>query len=218
MLIADDLPSARHGIRGILERRPDIVVVGEASSGPEAVSVARREKPSVVLMDVRMPGGDGVSATRELAGRGVPNPTPVIVMTLFDDDDSALFGALESGAVGFIPKAAAASELVDAVRQAASGGGMISTSVTRRVLDEFRRRRPAQALSAPGGPNPAGLTQRELEIVRALSRGLSNSEIAAELYITEGTVKGHLVQVRMKTGRKSRTAIARWAFDHGLDG
>lgn len=217
VLIADDLASARRGLRGILSLRGSIEVVGEASSGPEAVRLTRRLKPNVVLMDVRMPRGSGLDATRELAGPDVEEPTPVIIMTLFDADDEVLFGAFENGAVGFIPKAAAADELVDAVQQAAAGHAMISTTVTRRVIAEFARRRAARGLARPArNEPPAQLTPREADVVRALCQGLTDGEIAAELHIEKSTVKSYLVQVRVKTGSKNRTAIMRWALDSGL--
>jgi len=216
VLLVDDLASVRKSIRRILARRDDIEVIAEAASGPEAVELAFTERPDVVLMDVRMPDGDGITATRALSGPDAAAPIPVIIMTLFDDDET-LFAALGNGAAGFIPKAAATSELVDAIHRAARGEAMISSLVTRRVIEEFNRRQQPGRAVAPVASARSILAPREYDTVAALLRGMTNQQIADALGLKESTVKDYLIQVRRKTGAKGRASIMRWAIDHGMD-
>jgi DNA-binding NarL/FixJ family response regulator len=211
VVLVDDQAVVRAGFAVILGSE-GIDVVGEASSGTRAVAVARELRPDVVCMDVRMPGGDGITATRELAGPGVADPVPVLVVSTFDLDDY-VFGALEAGASGFLLKDAEPEVLVDAVRRVASGDGLVDSSLTRRVIDEFARRRaPATRDEAAAGL----LTQREHEIVSLLCRGSSNAEIAAALVLEPSTVKSHLGRVMTKTGTRDRVQLVVWAFEHGI--
>jgi len=212
VVLVDDQTVVRAGFRVILEETGDIEVVGEASNGPAAVAAARRLQPDVICMDVRMPGGDGLTATREIvAGRAGEIPA-VLVVTTFDPDDY-VFGALEAGASGFILKDCEPAELIDAVRKLAAGHGLVDQSVTRRVIDEFARRRrapePASAVTDP-------LTARELEIVRLLATGLSNAEIAATLFVETSTVKSHLGRAMTKIGTRDRLQTVVWAYQHGI--
>ncbi|MET4225818.1 response regulator [Oerskovia enterophila] len=211
VVLVDDQAVVRAGFTVILESE-GFEVVGEAANGTDAVRVARRERPDVVCMDVRMPGGDGITATRALAGPGVVDPVPVLVVSTFDLDDY-VFGALEAGASGFLLKDAEPDVLVDAVRRVASGEGLVDQTLTRRVIDEFARRRsPAAADEAASGL----LTSREHDILALLCRGQSNAEIAATLYLEASTVKSHLSRIMTKTGVRDRVQLVVWAYEHGI--
>ncbi|MDY7084199.1 MAG: response regulator transcription factor [Actinomycetota bacterium] len=211
VLLADDQPMLRAGFRSLIELAGDITVVGEAADGPEAVRMARLLKPDVVCMDVRMPGGDGLTATREIVGTADPAPA-VLVLTTYELDEY-VFGALEAGASGFLLKDAEVDTLVDAIRRLAAGQGMVDQAVTRRVIVEFARRRRA---TAPTGAGPDLLTAREAEIVRLLAGGLSNAEIAAELVVEVSTVKSHLSRAMTKIGVRDRVQTVVWAYRSGL--
>nr|WP_246256098.1 response regulator transcription factor [Isoptericola halotolerans] len=209
--MVDDQSVVRAGFAVILGSE-GIDVVGEASSGAQGVRVARELRPDVVCMDVRMPGGDGITATRELAGPGVADPVPVLVVSTFDLDDY-VFGALEAGASGFLLKDAEPEVLVDAVRRVAGGDGLVDSSLTRRVLEEFARRR---APAARDDDAAALLTPREHDILALLCRGSSNAEIAAALYLEASTVKSHLGRIMTKTGTRDRVQLVVWAFERGV--
>lgn len=213
VVLVDDQTVVRAGFRVIFETTGEIEIVGEASSGPQAVEVVRRTRPDVVCMDVRMPGGDGLEATREIV-TGITDPPAVLVITTFDLD-AYVFGALEAGASGFVLKDSEPDDLIDAVRRLADGTGLIDHTVTRRVITEFARRRPANPEPAPLA-DP--LTARELDIVRLLARGLSNAEIAAELVVEVSTVKSHLGRAMMKLGTRDRVQTVVWAYRNGLAG
>jgi len=211
VVLVDDQAVVRAGFTVILESE-GLEVVGEASNGADAVRVARRERPDVVCMDVRMPGGDGITATRALAGPGVVDPVPVLVVSTFDLDDY-VFGALEAGASGFLLKDAEPDVLVDAVRRVASGEGLVDQTLTRRVIDEFARRR------SPAAPDELAsglLTSREHDILALLCRGSSNAEIATALYLEPSTVKSHLSRIMTKTGMRDRVQLVVWAYEHGI--
>ena len=211
VVLVDDQAVVRAGFTVILESE-GLEVVGEASNGADAVRVARRERPDVVCMDVRMPGGDGITATRALAGPGVVDPVPVLVVSTFDLDDY-VFGALEAGASGFLLKDAEPDVLVDAVRRVASGEGLVDQTLTRRVIDEFARRR------SPAAPDEVAsglLTSREHDILALLCRGSSNAEIATALYLEPSTVKSHLSRIMTKTGMRDRVQLVVWAYERGI--
>jgi DNA-binding NarL/FixJ family response regulator len=213
VVLADDQSVVRAGFRVILELAGDIQVVGECADGPTAVRLARRLDPDVVCMDVRMPGGDGLAATREIVSGAESGPAPaVLVVTTFDLDEY-VFGALEAGASGFILKDTEPDDLVDAVRRLASGYGLVDQAVTRRVIAEFARRRPTRTAAV----NPAHqLTPRETDIVRLLAQGMSNAEIAGELVIETSTVKSHLGRVLTKIGVRDRLQTVVWAYQNGV--
>ena len=212
VLLVDDQAIVRTGFRVILELAEDIEVVGEAADGPSAVELARRSKPDVVLMDVRMPGGDGLSATREILDHAAGQPPEVLVITTFDLDEY-VFGALEAGASGFVLKDTDPDELVEAVRRLARGQGLVDRAVTRRVMTEFARRRPPKERA----PDVVELlTSRETEIVRMLSRGMSNAEIAEALFIETSTVKSHLGRAMTKIGTRDRLQTVVWAYRTGV--
>ncbi|MBC9733296.1 response regulator [Nocardioides marmotae] len=213
VVVADDQPLVRMGLTTLLGAEPDIEVVGTASDGHEAVEVARRVRPDVVCMDVRMPGMDGIAATRELSGPGVADPIPVLVLTTFEIDEY-LFGALEAGASGFQLKDAEPEVLVRAVRSVAAGNGTLDDSLTKRVLSEVVGRRRTQPVTAARGTDL--LTARELDIVLLLAQGLSNDEIAQELVLEVSTVKSHLARILPKLGVRSRLQAAVWAYQSRL--
>ncbi|MGC5010348.1 response regulator [Streptosporangium sp. DT93] len=208
VLLADDQSMIRRGLRLILEDQPDISVVAEAADGAEAVALARRLRPDVCLVDVRMPRLNGIEVTRLLAGPGVADPLRVVVVTTFDLDEY-VHDALRGGAVGFVLKDAGPVLLVEAVRAANAGDALVSPSVTLRLL------RRLTAAAAPSAPRPARpLSDREAEVVRAIARGRSNQEIAAELFISLSTVKGHISGIMAKLGVRNRVGIAAWAWEN----
>jgi DNA-binding NarL/FixJ family response regulator len=213
VLIADDQQMVRAGFRMILEAEPDVRVVAEAGDGEEALRAARRTRPAVVVMDIRMPVLDGVAATRRLLTELDPPPY-VVIVTTFDDDEN-LYEALRAGASGFLLKNAPPEQLVEAIRAAAAGEGLLSTSVTRRVIAELARRSPGEP-SRPGVLED--LTARELEVLRLMARGLSNAEIAEELVITPGTAKTHVSRILMKLGLRDRVQAVVLAYETGLVG
>lgn len=210
VLVADDHAAIRTGLRLILERAEGIAVVGEAADGAVAVTQARALRPDVVLMDLRMPGTDGISATRAIVDEGTAE---VLVLTSFDVDD-LVHGALEAGAAGFLLKDVEPGALVDAVHRVAAGDGVLAPQVTRRVLRELARR--ARDAAPPPRELPDGLTEREQQVLAALGRGLSNAEIADELGISEPTAKTHVSRVLSKTGSRSRMQAAVLARRSGL--
>lgn len=209
VLIVDDQSSVRRSLTALLERDGDIRVVAEAANGREAVRQTRAVDPDVVLMDVRMPGGDGLTATAELAGPQADRPIPVVVVTTFDLDEY-VFGALENGAAGFLLKDTAPEELAAAVRAAAAGDGLVSPAVTRRVIAEFARRRPAPVSAAP----LPELTNRERDVLTEIAAGRSNAEIAAELFVEVGTVKTHVSRIIAKLGVRDRVQAVVWTHQH----
>jgi DNA-binding NarL/FixJ family response regulator len=211
VVLVDDQAVVRAGFRVLLEEAVDLEIVGEAASGPEAVAVVRRTRPDVVCMDVRMPGGDGLTATRQIVVERVDALPAVLVVTTFDLDEY-VFGALEAGADGFILKDCDPADLADAIRRLAHGDGMLDQSVTRRVISEFARRRPAPAPDAQTDL----LTARETDIVRLLAQGLSNSEIAQALFVEPSTVKSHLGRAMTKLGTRDRLQTVVWAYRTGL--
>jgi DNA-binding NarL/FixJ family response regulator len=210
VVVADDQGMVRSGLISLLEGDPEVTVVGEASDGAQAVAVVRRTDPDVVLMDIRMPELDGLSATRQLVADGAR--ARVLVLTTFDLDEY-VFEALRSGASGFLLKDAPAEELLSAVRVVSRGDAVLSPAVTRRVIEEFAASRPA----ARTEPSPE-LTPRELEILRYLGRGLSNAEIAADLVLSESTVKTHVSRVLLKLGLRDRVQAVIYAYECGLHG
>ncbi len=210
VLLADDQDMVRAGFRLILSTEPDIEVVGEAKDGEEAVAAARRLQPDVVLMDIRMPRLDGISATRRLLTGG-PSPTRVVVLTTFDVD-SYVYDALRAGASGFLLKNAPPEDLVHAIRVVADGAALLDPAVTRRVIEEFAR------TPAPKAPSPdvKRLTERELEVLHLLARGLSNAEIASSLFVSEATVKTHVARLLDKLGLRDRVQAVVFAYERGL--
>jgi DNA-binding NarL/FixJ family response regulator len=210
VLVADDQDLVRTGLRLILETLDDIEVVGEARDGQEAVSMARELRPDVCLVDIRMPVLDGVEATRQLAGPGVENPMPVVVITTFDLDEY-VHGALRAGATGFLLKDAGPVLLGEAVRAAARGDALISPSITRRMLATFARSDGSAPPAQPVDP----LTEREEEVLLTIARGRTNSEIADELHISLSTVKTHIASLMAKLGARNRVEVAMWAYETG---
>jgi DNA-binding NarL/FixJ family response regulator len=209
VLLADDQHLVRAGLRLILDSEPDITVVGEAADGVEAVTVARRVRPDVMLMDIRMPKLDGIAATRELTTGLVT--TRVVVLTTFDVD-SYVYDALRAGASGFLLKTAPPEELVRAIRIVAGGEALLDPAVTRRVIEEFSH---TQAREAPP-PEYATLTEREREVFLLLAKGLSNAELAARLYVSEATVKTHVARLLTKLGLRDRVQAVVYAHERGI--
>jgi DNA-binding NarL/FixJ family response regulator len=212
VLIVDDQPLLRAGFRMILESEPDLEVVGEAADGEDGVAKARRLRPDVVLMDVRMPRLDGVEATRRLAGPGADDPIKVLILTTFDLDEYVV-EAIRAGASGFLMKDVPPENLIEAIRVIAGGQALLAPSVTRRLLDRFAQR------LAPAGDRSnaaAALTERESEILTLVARGLSNAEIAETLVVAETTVKTHVSRLLMKLGLRDRVQAVVFAYEHGL--
>ncbi|MFG1701480.1 response regulator [Nonomuraea sp. NPDC049309] len=210
VLIADDQQLVRTGFQMILDAQPDIEVVAAVADGAEAVAEARRLRPDVCLLDIRMPKLDGLEVTRLLAGPGVENPLRVVIVTTFDLDEY-VYGALRSGATGFLLKDSGPTLLVEAVRAAAVGDALVSPSVTVRLLQHLAKpRRPAPQ------PGAEPLTERELDVVRLVARGKTNKEVAAELFVSLSTVKTHLGSIQAKLGVRNRVGIAAWAWESGV--
>lgn len=213
VVLADDQEMIRTGLRMILNAQPDIEVVAEAPDGREAVALARRLRPDVCLFDIRMPGLDGIEATRQLAGPDVAEPLAVVVITTFDLDDY-VYGALRAGARGFLLKDAGPELLVQAIQAAASGDALIAPSVTARLLATFSKARAPAPRAQPIEP----LTAREEGVLLAVARGRTNAEIAGELFISLSTVKTHLASLMNKLGVRNRVEIAMWAHETGRMG
>jgi DNA-binding NarL/FixJ family response regulator len=207
VLIADDQPLARAGFKAVLEATGAIKVVAEAENGEQAVELARRHEPDVVLMDVRMPGMDGIEATRRMPKQ------KVLILTTFGLDDY-IIEALRAGASGFLLKDAPLEELVGAVRTIAAGDALLSPAVTKRLLDQVARRLPA-AVERDTGPL-GQLTQREREVLRLVAAGMSNAEIAAALVVSEPTVKTHVSSVLQKLDLRDRVQAVIYAYENGL--
>ncbi|MEU0545965.1 response regulator transcription factor [Nocardia sp. NPDC005978] len=207
VVVADDQDLVRTGLVMILGAYPDLEVVGEAADGLAALDLAARLRPDVLLVDIRMPGLDGVEVTRRLAGPGVADPMAVVVITTFDLDEYVL-GALRAGARGFLLKDAGPELLVQAIRAAAAGDALIAPNVTRRLLATFADQRPP----APVQPIDP-LTEREEEVLALVARGRTNAEIAAALFVGLSTVKSHVAALMAKLGARNRVEIAMWAYD-----
>lgn len=210
VLLADDQAMVRSGLRLILEDQPDISVVAEVADGVEAVMRARELRPDVCLVDIKMPRLDGIGVTRALAGPHVANPLRVVVVTTFDLDEY-VYGALRGGAVGFVLKDAGPALLVEAVRAASVGDALVSPSVTMRLL----RHVTATGMQTTNQPTTP-LSERETEVVRAIARGCTNREIAAELFISLSTVKSHLSAIQAKLAVRNRVGIAAWAWENRI--
>lgn len=213
VVVADDQPLVRAGLATLLGAEPDLEVVAAVGDGAAAVEAARASRADVVCMDIRMPGVDGITATRLLCGPEVADPVPVLVLTTFDVDEY-LFGALEAGASGFLLKDAEPDVIVDAVRSVATGHGMLDNTLTRRVLREVVTRRRTQPVVATRAVEQ--LTPRELDILLLLAEGMSNEEIANSLVVEVSTVKSHLARMLPKLGVKSRLQAVVWAYQNGL--
>ncbi|MER7504655.1 response regulator transcription factor [Nonomuraea pusilla] len=209
VLIADDQQLVRTGFQMILDAQPDMEVVAAVADGAEAISEARRLKPDVCLLDIRMPKLDGLEVTRLLAGPGVEHPMRVVIVTTFDLDEY-VYGALRAGATGFLLKDSGPTLLIEAVRAAASGESLVSPSITVRLLQHLAR--PRRTAPAPNDP----LTDRELDVVRLVARGRTNQEVAAELFVSLSTVKTHLGSIQAKLGVRNRVEIAAWAWESGV--
>ncbi|MCB9159441.1 MAG: response regulator transcription factor [Caldilineaceae bacterium] len=211
VLLVDDQRLMRDGLRTLLELEPDMTVAGEAADGEEALARFRETRPDVVLMDVRMPGMDGVEATRRL--RAMDPAAKVIILTTFDDDEY-VFEGLRAGAVGYLLKALSGEELADAIRTVAAGGALIDPAVTRKVVSEFARLAPPARSIDAGLAEP--LSEREKEVLGLVARGLSNREIADTLFLAEGTVKNYVTTILQKIGVRDRTQAALRARELGL--
>jgi DNA-binding NarL/FixJ family response regulator len=208
VLVADDQDLIRTGLTMILNAQPDIEVVGQAADGHQAVELARRLRPDVCLFDIRMPGMDGIAATRALAGPGVDEPLAIVVITTFDLDDY-VYGALKAGARGFLLKDAGPDLLVQAIHAAANGDALIAPSITARLLAAFSDVRSGRTPIQPIEP----LTDREEQVLITVARGRTNAEIAAELHVSLSTVKTHLTSIMTKLGARNRVEIVMWAYE-----
>ncbi|MFG1703248.1 response regulator [Nonomuraea sp. M3C6] len=216
VLLVDDQPLLRTGFRLILEAEPDLTVVGQAGDGKDAQEQTRALLPDVVLMDIRMPGVDGIEATRRIVREAAPSAhvPKVLVLTTFDLDEY-IVEALRAGASGFLLKDVPPDELVQAIRVVAAGDAIVAPSVTRRLLDRFAKRLPsAYEQAAPARLDR--LTERELEVLRLIAKGMSNAEIAAKLVVSETTVKTHVGNVLTKLGLRDRVQAVVLAYETGL--
>lgn len=208
ILIADDQSIVRAGLATILGSQDDIDVVGQAADGREAVALARRLRPDVCLLDIRMPLLDGIEATRRIAGPEADDPIPVVVITTFDTDEY-IHAALRAGAHGFLLKGAPPEQLIQAVHAAARGDALIDPAVTARLLADFVAQHPTTVVAQPLEP----LTGREEDVLLAVARGQTNAEIAQVLHISLGTVKFHIAALMTKLAARNRVELARWAYE-----
>ncbi len=211
VLIADDQDMVRIGFRMILDSHDDIEVVADVADGVSAVAKARELRPDVCLLDIRMPGIDGLEVTKQLAGPDIADPLKVVVVTTFDLDEY-VHTALRNGASGFLLKDAGPALLIEAVRAAARGDALVSPQITVRLLKHFDGGTVKRDVSPPSEP----LTARELDVVKAAAKGLTNTEIGAELFLSLSTVKTHLASVQGKVGARNRVEIAAWAWRSGV--
>ena len=209
VVIADDQALVRAGFRSILDRQPDIEVVGEAGDGAEAIDIARRLAPDVVCMDIRMPTLDGIEATRRMVSQ---SSARVLILTTFDVD-RYVYDALVAGAAGFLLKDAPPERLVEAVRIVAAGECLLAPSVMRRLIETYTAQPPPD-VGLP--PALAALTDREVDVLREMAAGRSNAEIAAQLYLSEATVKTHVTRILTKLGLRDRTQLVVAAYEAGL--
>jgi DNA-binding NarL/FixJ family response regulator len=209
VILADDQPLIRAGLRRLIEQAPDIDVAGEAGTGSEAVQLARDTGPDVVVMDIRMPGMDGIEATQLITAGDAG--ARVLVLTTFDDDDY-VYGALRAGASGFLVKDMALEDILTAIRVVAAGDAIIAPGITRRLIAQFAGQpRPGRTLR-----ELTGITGREREVLRLVGLGMSNAEIAASLYITVGTAKTHVARLLAKLGARDRVQLVITAYQAGL--
>jgi DNA-binding NarL/FixJ family response regulator len=212
IVVADDQQVVRAGFASLLDTQPDFAVVGTASEGAEAVRICRELRPDVVVMDIRMPGMDGIEATRQLAGSESDGPR-ILILTTFDLDEY-VYDALRAGASGFLLKDVTAEQLFDAVRVVAGGEALLAPTITRRLISEFARLRAKPDAAAT--PALADLTPRETEVLQLVAEGLSNPEIASRLVVTEETVKTHVSHVLRKLRLRDRTQAVIAAYESGL--
>ncbi len=211
VLLADDDALVRGGMSMIIDTTEDITVVGEAATGAEAIHMATRLQPDVVLMDIQMPDGDGIDATRQILSRPGCR-TKVIVVTTFEQD-RYVFESIRAGASGYLLKRSRPAELIDGIRIVAEGDALLSPSITRRLVEEFSD----QAVpSAESSKSLETLTDREAEVLTCVARGLSNAEVAAEMHISESTAKTHLKRVLMKLGLRDRVGAVVFAYENGV--
>lgn len=212
VLIADDEALMRSGLRMILEAQANIDVVGEADDGAEAIRLAKELAADLVLMDIRMPGMDGLEATRRLLAS--QDSARVLILTTFDLDEY-VYEALKAGASGFILKTAPADELVRAIRSAAAGDALVSPAITRRLIEEYIRK-PAPTTTTPDSDPFAWLTDRELDVLRLVAQGFSNAEIAEDLYLSQATIKTHVNRILTKTNARNRVQAVVLAYESGF--
>ena len=210
VLLADDQALVRDGFRLILDVETDIDVIGEAGDGVEAVEEARRLAPDVILMDIRMPRLDGIAATRDIVRAGLPSR--ILMLTTFDGDDY-LYEVMRAGASGFLPKDIRRDQLIHAIRTIASGDALLGPSLVRRLVEDFCRRPPPSTTTPP---ELTELTERELEVLTLVARGLANAEIARKLFLSEATVKTHLAHLMRKLDLRDRVQAVVLAYESGL--
>ena len=210
VLLADDQALVRGGFRMIVDAQPDMTVAAEAADGAEALEEARRTRPDVVLMDVRMPRLDGIEATRRLVADGCE--ARIVMLTTFDLDDY-VYEAMRAGASGFLLKTAPPHQLTAAIRDAVAGDTLVAPAITRRLVEEFVRR-PRPSVDGPAGL--AQLTSRELEVLKLVARGMSNAELARELFVSETTAKTHVARIFMKLGLRDRVQAVVVAYESGI--
>ena len=213
VLIVDDQALVRAGFKMILESEPDIEIVGEAEDGLQAVEVSAELQPDVVLMDIRMPNLDGLEATRRILDR--PGETTRVLMLTTFDLDEYVYEALRAGASGFMLKDTPPEQLISAIQVVASGDALLSPTITRRVIEEFIRRPPTSIATQPS-PRLSELTARELEVLGFMARGLSNAEIAKDLFVSETTVKTHVARILMKLDLRDRVQAVVFAYETGI--
>jgi DNA-binding NarL/FixJ family response regulator len=210
VLIADDQDLVREGLRMLLEAEPDLVVAGEAADGGQALAQARQLDPDVILMDVRMPVMNGIEATTRLVQAG--SRARILMLTTFNLDEY-VYHALKAGASGFLLKHATRGQLTGAVRAVAAGEALLAPAITRRLIEDYCN---GPAPGRPAGGAAGGLSERELDVVRLVAQGRSNAEIAAALFLSEATVKSHIVRILAKLGLRDRVQVAVYAYEHGI--
>jgi DNA-binding NarL/FixJ family response regulator len=212
VLIADDQALVRAGFKMILEAEPEIQVIGEAEDGVEAVEMIQRLKPDVALMDIRMPRLNGLEATRQIVNGGGDSPTRVLMLTTFDLNEY-VYEALRAGASGFLLKDVPAEQLIAGIQVVARGEALLAPSITRRLIEEFAKNQPVERVAPK---EVEELTTREMEVFKLISRGMSNAEVAAELIVSETTVKTHVARILMKLHLRDRVQAVVYAYESGL--